>query len=158
MKITVIAVAGTAGVWTGINLLGPAIETAPPLNPPGSAAPSGPGTLAGAGSGTGPGTGAPVGPAPLSVPPEVTLNDYGQGTMRLTLADEDAGPADWRIAAPGLVAEPSSGTLKPGRTQVVTLRALRVRHWCGAPAPVTAPLTLYGPKGSATTSVRWSTC
>ncbi|WP_211590364.1 hypothetical protein [Microbispora sp. H11081] len=89
-------------------------------------------------------------------PSAITLDAFGQGT--LTLSTTSGKPVKWRISAPGLVVEPSSGTLKPGHTAVLTVRALRVRYWCGAPSPVSAPVELHGPKGKGTATVRWSTC
>lgn len=93
----------------------------------------------------------------VQAPSVVALDAFGRGT--LTLSTTSGKPVKWRISAPGLVVEPSSGTLKPGRTAVVTVRALRVRYWCGVPSPMTAPLKLHGPKGNkGTATVRWSTC
>lgn len=93
----------------------------------------------------------------VQTPSVITLDAFGRGT--LTLSTTSGKPVKWRISAPGLVVEPSSGTLKPGDTDVLTVRALRVRYWCGAPSPVTAPLELHGPKGKkGTATVRWSTC
>ena len=85
----------------------------------------------------------------------VTLDEFGQGSIVLTLSGD---PLTWRISAPGLAVTPSSGTLKQGRTEVVTLRAHRIRQWCGTPASVTTPLTVHGPDDSITTTVRWRTC
>ncbi|WP_156081032.1 hypothetical protein [Microbispora rosea] len=92
----------------------------------------------------------------VQAPSVVTLDAFGRGT--LTLSTTSGKPVKWRISAPGLMVEPSSGTLKPGHTDVLTVRALRVRYWCGVPSPVTAPLELHGPKGKGTATVRWSTC
>ncbi|MEN3535269.1 hypothetical protein AAH991_09185 [Microbispora sp. ZYX-F-249] len=93
----------------------------------------------------------------VQTPSVITLDAFGRGT--LTLSTTSGKPVKWRISAPGLVVEPSSGTLKPGHTDVLTVRALRVRYWCGVPSPVTAPLELHGPKGrKGTATVRWSTC
>jgi hypothetical protein len=160
LKIVVIVVAGTAGTLTGMNLLGPVGGERPTGALPSStpqaattAAPSPPaafpeesalavqeGTLA----------------ARVPLPVEVTLDEYGRGSVTLTVTSGD--PLTWRAAAPGLVVSPSAGTLKRGDTSVITLRALRVRHWCG-PAPfVTVPLTLHGPDDSISTTVRWRTC
>ncbi|GLW11128.1 hypothetical protein Misp01_62560 [Microtetraspora sp. NBRC 13810] len=141
LKTLIIAIAGTAGIWTGIQFLGPGAEE-PPANTPRPTAVQSPpttGTIDGA----------------LTIPSKVSLDDFGWGSMPLTFTGP---PLEWRITAPGLEATPSSGTLEDGQTQVVVLRALRVRNWCGAPAEVTAPLTLHGPQGSITTTVRWSTC
>ncbi|MFC7646679.1 hypothetical protein ACFQX6_43590 [Streptosporangium lutulentum] len=41
---------------------------------------------------------------------------------------------------------------------MITLRAHRIRQWCGTPASVTTPLTVHGPDDSITTTVRWRTC
>ncbi|WP_143737184.1 collagen-like protein [Microbispora sp. GKU 823] len=92
----------------------------------------------------------------VQAPSVITLDAFGRGTI--TLSTTSGKPVKWRISAPGLVVEPSSGTLKPGHTDVLTVRALRVRYWCGVPSPVTAPLELHGPKGKRTATVRWSTC
>ncbi|MGI5153940.1 hypothetical protein [Microbispora sp. CA-102843] len=92
----------------------------------------------------------------VQAPSAITLDAFGRGT--LTLSTTSGKPVKWRISAPGLVVEPSSGTLKPGHTDVLTVRALRVRYWCGVPSPVTAPLELHAPKGKRTATVRWSTC
>ncbi|KAB8181973.1 hypothetical protein [Microbispora catharanthi] len=92
----------------------------------------------------------------VQAPSVVTLDAFGRGT--LTLSTTSGKPVKWRISAPGLVVEPSSGTLKPGHTDVLTVRAMRVRYWCGVPSPVTAPLELHAPKGKGTATVRWSTC
>jgi hypothetical protein len=92
----------------------------------------------------------------VEVPSALTLDDFGRG--RLTLLATSQTTLEWRMTAPGLSVVPSRGTLKPGRTAVITVRALRVRYWCGVPAAVTAPLVLHGPKGTATTTVRWRTC
>ncbi len=93
----------------------------------------------------------------VQAPSAITLDAFGRGT--LTLSTTSGKPVKWRISAPGLVVEPSSGTLKPGHTDVLTVRALRVRYWCGVPSPVAAPLELHGPKGKkGTATVRWSTC
>ncbi|MEU7882246.1 hypothetical protein [Microbispora bryophytorum] len=92
----------------------------------------------------------------VQAPSVVTLDAFGRGT--LTLSTTSGKPVKWRISAPGLMVEPSSGTLKPGHTDVLTVRALRVRYWCGVPSPVTASLELHAPKGKGTATVRWSTC
>lgn len=85
----------------------------------------------------------------------MTLDEFGQGSLVLTVSEDSL---EWRITAPGLTVTPSSGTLKQGRTDVINLRALRNRYWCGFPGAVTAPLTFYGPDDSITTTVRWLTC
>lgn len=93
----------------------------------------------------------------VQAPPVITLDAFGRGTF--TISTTSGKPVKWRISAPGLIVEPSSGTLKPGHADVLTVRALRVRYWCGTPAPVTAPLAVHGPKGrKGTATVRWSTC
>ncbi|MEV7805267.1 hypothetical protein AB0O28_20175 [Microbispora sp. NPDC088329] len=92
----------------------------------------------------------------VQAPSVITLDAFGRGT--LSLSTTSGKPVKWRISAPGLLVEPSSGTLKPGHTDVLTVRALRVRYWCGVPSPVTAPLELHGPKGDGTATVRWSSC
>ncbi|MEV4751447.1 hypothetical protein AB0K21_34225 [Streptosporangium sp. NPDC049248] len=151
IKIVIIVVAGTAGTLTGMNLLGPAIESKEPARslqastsqstqtPPTAGAPARRDGLA----------------SRLRVPPVVTLDEFGQGSMLLTLSGE---PLKWRISAPGLAVSPSDGTLREGVTQVINLRAHRIRNWCGAPASVTAPLTVHGLDDSITTTVRWRTC
>ncbi len=85
----------------------------------------------------------------------MTLDEFGLGSMVLTISGE---PLKWRISAPGLAVTPSSGTLREGVTQVINLRAHRVRNWCGAPASVTAPMTVHGLDDSVSTTVRWRTC
>ncbi|MEV6860567.1 hypothetical protein AB0M44_06140 [Streptosporangium subroseum] len=154
IKIVIIVVAGAAGTLTGMNLLGPAIETEEPasslqasttqetqeIQDPWTAdAPADPDGIA----------------TRLRIPAVVTLDEFGQGSIVLTLSGD---PLTWRISAPGLAVTPSSGTLKQGRTEVVTLRAHRIRQWCGTPASVTTPLTVHGPDDSITTTVRWRTC
>ncbi|MBO4275608.1 hypothetical protein GSF24_34110, partial [Microbispora triticiradicis] len=92
----------------------------------------------------------------IQAPNVITLDAFGRGTISLSTT---AGKSvKWRITAPGLSVVPSSGTLKPRHTAVLTLRAQRVRYWCGVPAPTTTPLVLHGPKGERTATVRWSTC
>ncbi|WP_405087459.1 hypothetical protein [Microbispora sp. NBC_01389] len=92
----------------------------------------------------------------IQAPSVITLDAFGRGTISLSTT---AGKAvKWRISAPGLSVAPSSGTLKPQHTAVLTVRALRVRYWCGVPAPTTTPLVMHGPKGERTATVRWSTC
>ncbi|WP_329087834.1 MULTISPECIES: hypothetical protein [unclassified Streptosporangium] len=153
IKIVIIVVAGAAGTLTGMNLLGPAIEPEEPArslqastsqatrSPP-SAAAGAPARQDGLAS-------------RLRVPPVVTLDEFGLGSMVLTISGE---PLKWRISAPGLAVTPSSGTLREGVTQVINLRAHRVRNWCGAPASVTAPMTVHGLDDSISTTVRWRTC
>ncbi|MFI7043096.1 hypothetical protein [Streptosporangium sandarakinum] len=154
IKVAIIVVAGTAGTLTGMSLLGPVIGAEDPAGPLQSSAATG--------SETAPPTAAGTAPAPsgglagrLRVPPVVTLDEFGQGSLLLTLTGE---PLEWRISAPGLAVTPSSGTLRQGETSVIALRALRVRQWCGVPASVSAPLTVFGPDDSVTTTVRWRTC
>ncbi|GAA0380577.1 hypothetical protein GCM10009530_34140 [Microbispora corallina] len=161
LRIVIVVVAGAAGTVTGINLLAPATHGEDPARSlqtdvttatvDAAAVPA---------AGTGPG---PVDPSPqlvsaggIGVPATLALDDFGRG--RLTLTAGSGATLRWRITAPGLSVTPSSGTLKPGQTGVISVRALRVRYWCGVPAPVTAPLELHGPKGTATTTVRWRTC
>ncbi|MET8046074.1 hypothetical protein ABZU75_00590 [Streptosporangium sp. NPDC005286] len=151
IKIVIIVVAGAAGTLTGMNLLGPAIESKEPARslqastsqttqaPPTAGAPARRDGLA----------------SRLRVPPVVTLDEFGQGSMVLTVSGE---PLKWRISAPGLAVSPSDGTLREGVTQVINLRAHRIRNWCGAPASVTAPLTVHGLDDSISTTVRWRTC
>ncbi|MGW0586479.1 hypothetical protein [Streptosporangium sp. NPDC002607] len=151
IKIVIIVVAGAAGTLTGMNLLGPAIESKEPARslqastsqttqaPPTTDAPARRDGLA----------------SRLRVPPVVTLDEFGQGSMVLTVSGE---PLKWRISAPGLAVSPSDGTLREGVTQVINLRAHRIRNWCGAPASVTAPLTVHGLDDSISTTVRWRTC
>jgi hypothetical protein len=151
IKIIIIVVAGAAGTLTGMNLLGLAIEAKEPASSLQASttqetqdlwtadAPADPNGIA----------------TRLRIPPVVTLDEFGQGSIVLTLSGD---PLTWRISAPGLAVTPSSGTLKQGRTEVITLRAHRIRQWCGTPASVTAPLTVHGPDDSITTTVRWRTC
>ncbi|MBB2912619.1 hypothetical protein FHS43_003902 [Streptosporangium becharense] len=159
IKVAIIVVAGAAGTLTGMNLLGPAIEAEEPDSSLQSAT-----TQAGpprAGAPAEPRDDGPTEPrdgglaARLRIPPVVTLDEFGQGSMIITVSGE---PLKWRISAPGLAASPSDGTLRQGQTQVVSLRAHRVRNWCGNPASATAPLTVHGPDDSITTTVRWRTC
>ncbi|GAA4234418.1 hypothetical protein GCM10023075_52920 [Streptosporangium album] len=151
IKITIIVVAGATGTVTGMNLLGPVIG--------GQGSPS-----AMQSSTTQTVTTGDAVPAPavqnglaerVQIPPVVTLDEFGQGSLLLTVSEKTL---EWRITAPGLSVTPSSGTLKQGRTDVINLRALRIRRWCGVPATVTAPLTFHGPTDSITTTVRWLTC
>ncbi|MFC4057155.1 hypothetical protein ACFOWE_02550 [Planomonospora corallina] len=155
-----------------------ATTAAPGPTAPGPAAAPGPTAPAGPPAGEPGGTGEPGvsgdpgegGESTLAsrvlLPAEVTLDAYGQGTLTLTSAPAASTsatasqePLTWRLSAPGLVASPSEGTLGRGDTAVVTLRALRVRHWCGPAPAVSAPLTLHGPDDdSISTTVRWRTC
>lgn len=148
IKILIIMVAGAAGTLTGMNLLAPAIGSGAPASSLQSSATQ---------EGTPPEAPALRGEIDerLRIPPVVTLDEFGQGSMLLTVTE---GTLAWRISAPGLTVSPSSGTSAQGRTDVITLRAHRIRHWCGTPSSVTVPLTVHGPAGSATTTVRWQTC
>ncbi|MFC0861808.1 hypothetical protein ACFHYQ_05800 [Sphaerimonospora cavernae] len=94
----------------------------------------------------------------LRIQSAVELDDFGRGGI--TLSTTSQKPLKWRITANDLVVEPSSGTLRPGRSDVLSVRAQRVRYWCGPPPPAKAPLVLHGPTGSksATVTVRWRTC
>ncbi|MFJ2033497.1 hypothetical protein [Streptosporangium sp. NPDC087985] len=149
IKIVIIVVAGATGTLTGMNLLGPVIggqgsvrsleSSVTRTVTTGDAAPAVPHELA----------------ERVRIPPVVTLDEFGQGSLVLT---DSKASLDWRITAPGLAVTPSSGTLKQGRRDVINLRALRIRRWCGVPASVTAPLTFYGLNDSITTTVRWLTC
>ena len=152
IKIVIIVVAGAAGTLTGMNFLGPAIEPEEPARslqastsqatrspPPVADAPARQDGLA----------------SRLRVPPVVTLDEFGLGSMVLTASGE---PLKWHISAPGLAVSPSSGTLREGHTQVINLRAHRVRNWCGAPASATAPVTVHALDDSISTTVRWRTC
>ncbi|RBQ14071.1 hypothetical protein DP939_42610 [Spongiactinospora rosea] len=94
--------------------------------------------------------------ARLTVPRSVALDDYGRGSIAISLTRGRA--VKWEVTAPGLQATPSSGTLRPGQRAVISLRALRVRNWCGAATPMTAPLTVQGDGDTITTPVRWRTC
>lgn len=162
LKIAVIVLAGAAGTVTGIKILGPALDgEAPTARSLQSAvvetARSDQGTQGVFGD---PGDEADpsMGNGPLRIPATVTLDEFGQGTMTLTVSEGAEASVTWRISAPGLVVTPSKGTLKRGGSGVVSVRALRVRYWCGAPEAVTAPLTVHGPAESITTTVRWRTC
>ncbi|MEU7989611.1 hypothetical protein AB0B56_32585 [Streptosporangium canum] len=149
IKIVIIVVAGAAGTLTGMNLLGPAIGTERPAGSLQSSASQATAT------GDAPQVAQGELAGRLRIPPVVTLDEFGQGSLILTVS---GASLDWRITAPGLSVTPSSGTLKQGRTDVIVLRAHRIRHWCGVPSSVTAPLTVHGPDDSITTTVRWSTC
>ncbi|WP_326646133.1 hypothetical protein OG884_15910 [Streptosporangium sp. NBC_01755] len=173
IKIVIIVVAGAAGTLTGMNLLGPAIESKEPTRSlQASTSQAGQTTQATQAPPTtdpvadptadpiaGPTAGAPARrdglASRLRVPPVVTLDEFGQGSMVLTISGE---PLKWRISAPGLAVSPSGGTLRAGVTQVINLRAHRIRNWCGAPASVTAPLTVHSLDDSIGTTVRWRTC
>ncbi|MFF0308774.1 hypothetical protein ACFYSC_15185 [Streptosporangium sp. NPDC004379] len=154
IKVIIVAVAGTAGTLAGMSLLGPVIGTEDPAGPLQSSAATGPETAPSTADGTAPAVSGGLA-GRLRVPPVVTLDEFGQGSLLLTLTGE---PLEWRISAPGLAVTPSSGTLRQGQTGVIVLRALRVRQWCGVPASVSAPLTVFGPDDSVTTTVRWRTC
>lgn len=148
IKIVIIVVAGAAGTLTGMNLLGPAIGTERPAGSLQSSA------VQDTTAGTAPAPRSGLA-ARLRIPPVVTLDEFGQGSLVLTIS---GAALDWRITAPGLAVSPSNGTLEQGRTSVITLRAHRIRQWCGVPSSVTAPLTVHGPDDSITTTVRWLTC
>ncbi|GIN01758.1 hypothetical protein Pve01_34160 [Planomonospora venezuelensis] len=160
IKIVIIVVAGAAGTLTGMNLLGPAIGGEAPARSLPSSLPRAATTAAHPPSSAPSATAGSGLAARLRMPSEITLDEYGRGSATLTSlpggAPEDA--LEWRVSAPGLTVSPSGGTLERGDTVVITLRAVRVRHWCGAPAPVTAPLTLHGPDDSISATVRWRTC
>ncbi|MEU0519779.1 hypothetical protein [Streptosporangium sp. NPDC006007] len=152
IKIMIIVVAGAAGTLTGMNLLAPAIGVREPTSSLRSSAAqeNTPETMPGEASGTGGGLS-----GRLRIPPVVTLDEFGQGSMLLTVT----GPSlTWRISAPGLTVHPAGGTSNQGHTEVITLRAHRIRHWCGTPSLVTTPLTVRGPTDSISTTVRWQTC
>ncbi|ACZ91869.1 hypothetical protein [Streptosporangium roseum] len=149
IKIVIIVVAGAAGTLTGMNLLGPAIGVERPAGSLQSSASQATAT------GDAPQVAQGELAGRLRIPPVITLDEFGQGSLILTVS---GASLDWRITAPGLSVTPSSGTLKQGRTDVIVLRAHRIRHWCGVPSSVTAPLTVHGPDDSITTTVRWSTC
>ncbi|MEV7008457.1 hypothetical protein [Streptosporangium sp. NPDC051022] len=177
VKIVIIVVAGAAGTLTGMNLFAPAAgtgatgslrstasqETAPRETPDEAAPAETPfpeAVSSVAPPRTSPAETTPADPNGLAgrvrIPPVVTLDEFGQGNMMLTVT----GGADlrWRITAPGLTVTPSSGTSRAGHPDVIVLRALRIRHWCGTPFQATTPLTVYGPDDSITTTVRWQTC
>ncbi|MEV2273285.1 hypothetical protein [Nonomuraea africana] len=136
MKAAIMLVAGTAGMITGLQVLGPSPEPAPGTTFAPSASDD---ALAGR----------------LTLPPSITLDDFGRGTITLNLPGE---PVSWRITAPGLAVTPSAGTSGDGDPAVIRVRALRFRHWCGDPSPTEAVLTVQGPSDSLTTRVRWNTC
>ncbi|MFC7646680.1 hypothetical protein ACFQX6_43595 [Streptosporangium lutulentum] len=99
IKIVIIVVAGAAGTLTGMNLLGPSIETKEPTSslqasttqetqdPWTADAPADPDGIA----------------TRLRIPPVVTLDEFGQGSIVLTLSGD---PLTWRISAPGLAVTP----------------------------------------------------
>ncbi|GAA3002150.1 hypothetical protein [Streptosporangium longisporum] len=151
VKVVIIVVAGAAGTLTGMNFLGPAIGSEEPARSLQSSTSQATPEPPAAGT---PGRGDGLA-SRLRVPPVVALDEFGQGSLVLTLSGE---PLEWRISAPGLVVSPSDGTLREGVTQVINLRAHRTRSWCGNPASVTAPLTVHGPDDSISTTVRWRTC
>ncbi|WP_157545307.1 hypothetical protein [Microtetraspora fusca] len=161
LKIAVIVLAGAAGTVTGIKILGPALDGEAPARSLQSVAVetarSDPGTQ-GIFDDPGAADDQSLGNGPLRIPATVTLDEFGRGTMTLTVSEGAEGSINWRISAPGLVVTPSKGTLKRGGSGVVSVRALRVRYWCGDPEAVTAPLTVHGPSESITTTVRWRTC
>ncbi|WP_433212168.1 hypothetical protein [Microtetraspora malaysiensis] len=161
LKIAVIVLAGAAGTVTGIKILGPALDGEAPARSLQSVAvetarsdPSAQGIF----DDPGPADDQSLGNGPLRIPATVTLDEFGRGTMTLTVSEGAEGSISWRISAPGLVVTPAKGTLKRGGSGVVSVRALRVRYWCGDPEAVTAPLTVHGPSESITTTVRWRTC
>ncbi len=161
LKIAVIVLAGAAGTVTGIKILGPALDGEAPARSLQSVAvetarsdPSAQGIF----DDPGPEDDKSLGNGPLRIPATVTLDEFGRGTMTLTVSEGAEGSISWRISAPGLVVTPAKGTLKRGGSGVVSVRALRVRYWCGDPEAVTAPLTVHGPSESITTTVRWRTC
>lgn len=94
----------------------------------------------------------------LRIPAEIELDDFGRG--EITLSTTSDKPLKWRITANDLDVKPSSGTLRPGRSDTVSVRAARVRYWCGPPPPVSAPLVLHGSSRSksAIVTVHWRTC
>ncbi|WP_204065242.1 hypothetical protein [Planobispora siamensis] len=164
MRVVIVAVAGVAGTLTGMNVLGPALGNGPgagvlPSSLPRAATSSvTPTALTGRSVVAAPGVAAGEGglATRLRMPAEVVLDEYGRGSMIISSVSGDE--VRWRLSAPGLAVSPADGTLKRGDTAVITVRALRVRHWCGAAAPVTAPMTLHGPDDSISTVVRWRTC
>ncbi|MFD0886336.1 hypothetical protein ACFQ08_17455, partial [Streptosporangium algeriense] len=167
VKVVIVVVAGTTGTLLGMNLLAPVMgsrdavtslrtttQSQTPDRPTASPEVTFPGTEP-SGSTSG-GSGGSGGLADrVRVPPLVTLNEFGQGNILLTVT---GSPLRWRVTAPGLTVRPSSGTTRPGRPDVITLRAHRIRHWCGTPFTATASLTVHGPDDSITTTVRWQTC
>ncbi|WP_157530737.1 hypothetical protein [Microtetraspora niveoalba] len=161
LKIAVIVLAGAAGTVTGIKILGPALDGEAPSRSLQSVAVetarSDPEAL-GIFDDPGAEDDQSMGSGPLRIPATVTLDEFGRGTMTITVSEGAEGTIDWRVSAPGLVVTPAKGTLKRGGRGVVSVRALRVRYWCGAPETVTAPLTVHGPSESITTTVRWRTC
>jgi hypothetical protein len=146
--MAIIVVAGAAGIVTGTNFLGPAVKGDSPSK---STRPSAAAALVTASDAAD-----QEGLAGrIQIPSVVTLDEFGRGNMTLSVS----GPSvEWHISAPGLVVTPSSGTVKEGDSNVVTVRALRVRYWCGAPQAVSAPLTVDGPDDSITATVHWRTC
>ncbi|MFE3451614.1 hypothetical protein ACFXJ8_22090 [Nonomuraea sp. NPDC059194] len=136
VKVAIMLAAGTAGMITGLQVLGP------PQSPPPET------TFT-------PSSGRDVLMGRLTLPPSVSLDEFGRGTITLNVPGE---PVSWRISAPGLAVTPSTGTSGDGDPAVVQVRALRFRHWCGDPSPVEAVLTVHGPADSLTTRVRWNTC
>lgn len=166
IRIVIVVIAGAAGTVAGINLLAPAqprsstveatageataVQTAAALPT------SSPVTMSSGAAGTGAAEPEPVSVDGLRIPSVVELDDFGRGDITLTSTSDKA--VKWRIAAPGLIVKPSKGTLRPGQRDVIRLRALQVRYWCGPPPPVTAQLVLHGPSDSGTATVRWRSC
>lgn len=164
VKVVIVVVAGATGTLLGMNLLAPVMgsrdpvtslrtttESRTPDRPTASPQVTIPGAEApGSTSGRSGGLAERV-----RVPPLVTLDEFGQGNILLTVT---GSPLRWRVTAPGLTVRPSSGTSRPGRPDVITLRAHRIRHWCGTPFTATTSLTVHGPDDSITTTVRWQTC
>ncbi|WP_143591672.1 hypothetical protein [Thermoactinospora rubra] len=132
-RVAIMLVAGTAGMITGLQVVGPAQD------PPGLTAASG--------------SQAPAGR--LVLPPAVELDAFGRGSIRLTLTGD---PVSRHVVAPGLRVTPAVVTGGEGELVVLRIRALRVRRWCGDPSPAETTLTLQGPADSASTRVRWHTC
>ncbi|MEV4094133.1 hypothetical protein [Streptosporangium saharense] len=164
VKVVIVVVAGATGTLLGMNLLAPVMgsrdpvtslrtttESRTPDRPTASPEVTFPGAEApGSTSGRSGGLAERV-----RVPPLVTLDEFGQGNILLTVT---GSPLRWRVTAPGLTVRPSSGTSRPGHPDVITLRAHRIRHWCGTPFTATTSLTVHGPDDSITTTVRWQTC
>ncbi|MEU4331555.1 hypothetical protein [Nonomuraea dietziae] len=136
VKVAIMLVAGTAGMITGLQILGPSPESPPETTFTPSA---GDDALAGR----------------LTLPSSIALDDFGRGTITLNVPGE---PVSWRIIAPGLAVTPSTGTSGEGDPAVIRVRALRFRHWCGDPSPTEVVLTVQGPSDSLTTRIRWKTC
>ncbi|MFC3984882.1 hypothetical protein [Streptosporangium jomthongense] len=167
VKVVIVIVAGATGTLLGMNLLAPvmgsrdtvtSLRTTTQSQTPDRPTASPQLTFPGAES-SGSASGEPGGSGELAkrvrVPPLVTLDEFGQGNILLTVT---GSPLRWRVTAPGLTVRPSSGTTRPGRPDVIALRAHRIRHWCGTPFTATTSLTVHGPDDSITTTVRWQTC